>query len=102
VLADALVAGEQLVAAVPGEHYLHLLAHLAREIPGRDAGRVGERLVEPRDDAGEIAADRIGHHDLRVGQAEGGRGLRGGFRFIHGATRKGRGEGAEVRQLLLR
>ena len=42
----ALVAGQDLVSAVAGEHDLDVLARQARHEIRRDGGGVGERLVE--------------------------------------------------------
>ena len=47
LLDDVLVvAGEQLVAAVAGQHDLHVLGGELRHHVGRDRRRVAERLVE--------------------------------------------------------
>ena len=46
----AVVAAEQLVAAVAGEHDRDVPAGDLRDVPGRDRRRVGERLVEVLDE----------------------------------------------------
>src|SRR3546814_10206482 len=48
--AVASVAREQLVAALSGKHDLDLLRRLARQLPGRQDGVIGRRIVHARGD----------------------------------------------------
>jgi hypothetical protein len=50
MLGIALVAAEQLVTAVAAQHDLDVACRFARQIPGRHAGWIGERLVQIGDD----------------------------------------------------
>ena len=54
------VAREELVATLPHEHDLHLAAREACEQEGRHERRVGERLVEERDQAPEAFEEELG------------------------------------------
>ena len=53
----AVVAAEQLVAAVAAEHDLHLARGHAREVQQADGERIG-RLVQRGDEPRQIGADR--------------------------------------------
>jgi hypothetical protein len=74
VLGVTLVAAEELVATVAAQHHLDVARRLAREVPGRHARRVGERLVEVGDDARKVAGDGGGNVDGEIGKAQPRRG----------------------------
>ena len=69
----ALVAAEQLVAAVARQHHGDVPARHLRDVPGRDRRRVGERLVEVRDEAVDELDARPAGRRTRDGRCRSGR-----------------------------
>ena len=67
----AIIAGEQLVAAVAGQRDRHLLARKAADEKGRDLGGVGERLVvDFRQERNDVASFVDRHIMFVVNRAE--------------------------------
>ena len=61
------IAGEQLVAALAGQHHGHGLARQLRHQVGGDRGRLRDRLVLVPHQARQLAQQVVGaHHDLVV------------------------------------
>ena len=102
MLAVALVAGQQFVAAVTAEHHLDLAAGRLRQVPQRDRRRVGKGIVEGRDNRRKVVANAARHRHHMVLQAEPpaqAGGLRGlverGFRESGGEGGKAMAEGRQ-------
>ncbi len=66
----ALVAAEELIAAIAAQHDLDVARRLAREIPRRNGRRVGKRLVEIGDEARKVIGNARGNRDREVGETE--------------------------------
>ena len=87
MLRNALVAAEELVAAISGQHDFYLAARLAREIPGGKTRGVSEGLVERRDDRLEIRSDRA-EWDAAIRETESRRSVGRHRRLVHIAAWK--------------
>ncbi len=95
VLPHALVSRQQFIAAFASQHDLDVIRRFLREIPARNAARVGERFVQVGDDAAKIARDILADRDRKVAQFQPVGDLPGLAAFIHRRTRKRSREGVQ-------
>ena len=97
-LAVDVVAAEQLVGALAGEHHLDVLAGLAGDEVQRHEGRVGDRVVEVPDDQRDLVGELLRRDDLGdVLDADRRRGLGGHVDLGEALSLEAGGEGQQLR-----